>query len=63
MLITSNGLNQSPRTWFGMFSTIIQEFDITRSETDHFVSCRDSYPNLNIYSVFYVDDIVITNNG
>lgn len=36
MLITSNGLNQSPRTWFEMFSTIIQEFDITRSETDHF---------------------------
>ncbi|XP_070044037.1 uncharacterized mitochondrial protein AtMg00810-like [Nicotiana tomentosiformis] len=55
-------LKQSPRAWFGKFSTIIQEFGMTRSEADHSVFYRHSAPNLYIYLVVYVDDIVITGN-
>nr|CAN63185.1 hypothetical protein VITISV_000411 [Vitis vinifera] len=44
------GLKQSPRAWFGRFSSVVQEFGMFRSTSDH--SC--------IYLVVYVDDIVIT---
>nr|XP_009780762.1 PREDICTED: uncharacterized protein LOC104229761 [Nicotiana sylvestris] len=43
------GLKQSPQAWFGKFNTIIQEFDMTRSEADHSVFYRHSAPNLCIY--------------
>lgn len=56
------GLKQSPRAWFGKFNTIIQEFGMTRSEDDHSAFYRHSAPNLCIYLVVYVDDIVITGN-
>ena len=29
------GLKQSPRAWFGRFSSIVQEFGMLRSTTDH----------------------------
>ena len=32
------GLKQSPRAWFGRFSSVVQEFGMLRSETDHSVS-------------------------
>nr|CAN75244.1 hypothetical protein VITISV_014212 [Vitis vinifera] len=44
------GLKQSPRAWFSCFSSVVQEFGMFRSTSDH--SC--------IYLVVYVDDIVIT---
>ncbi|XP_070044109.1 retrovirus-related Pol polyprotein from transposon RE1 isoform X1 [Nicotiana tomentosiformis] len=56
------GLKQSPRAWFGKFSTVIQEFDMTRSEADHSVFYRHSASSLSIYLVVYVDDIVIIGN-
>ena len=32
------GLKQSPRAWFNCFSSVVQEFDMFRNTTDHFVS-------------------------
>ena len=32
-----NGLKQSPQTWFSQFSSVVQEFGMIRSTTDHFV--------------------------
>ena len=31
------GLKQSPRAWFSRFSSMVQEFDMTQSTSDHFV--------------------------
>ncbi|KAF3633189.1 Omega-amidase NIT2 [Capsicum annuum] len=56
------GLKQSPRAWFGKFSTVIQEFGMIRSGVDHSVFYVHSEPNLCIYLVVYVNDIVITDN-
>ena len=53
------GLKQSPKAWFGKFSSVLKEFGMTRSEVDHLVF----YRHLNvgcIYLVIYVDDIVLT---
>ena len=38
------GLKESPRAWFGKFSTVIQEFGMTRSGADHSVFYRHSAP-------------------
>ena len=31
------GLKQSPLAWFGHFSSVVQEFDMTQSTSDHLV--------------------------
>ena len=31
------GLKQSPQAWFGRFSSVVQEFGMTRSTLDHSV--------------------------
>ena len=56
------GLKQSPRAWFGKFSTVLQEFGMTRSGADHSMFYRHSAPGRCIYLVVYVNDIVITGN-
>lgn len=56
------GLKQPPRVWFEKFSTVIQEFDMTRNEADYFVFCWHSAPNMCICLVVYIDDIVIATN-
>lgn len=53
-------LKQSPRAWFGRFSSIIQEFGLIRCESDHSVFQRHTSSKQCIYLVVYVDDIVIT---
>ena len=53
------GLKQSPRAWFGRFSTVIQQFGMVRSEADHSVFYCHSSQGC-IYLIVYVDDIVIT---
>ena len=53
------GLKQSPQAWFSRFSSVIQEFDMFRSTTDHSVFYHNSSGQC-IYLVVYVDDIVIT---
>ena len=54
-------LKQSPRAWFGRFSTIVQQFGMSRSNSDHSVFFRYNGDRC-IYLVVYVDDIVITGN-
>ena len=53
------GLKQSPRAWFGRFSSVVLEFGLTRSETDHSVFYR-SQSSGHILLVVYVDDIILT---
>ena len=53
------GLKQSPRAWFGRFSTVVQQFGMIRSEADHSLFYRHSTQGC-IYLIVYVDDIVIT---
>jgi len=55
------GLKQSPRAWFGRFSTVLQDFGLIRSKVDHSVFYRHQQGK-SIYLVVYVDDIVITGN-
>ncbi|RVW98157.1 Retrovirus-related Pol polyprotein from transposon TNT 1-94 [Vitis vinifera] len=54
------GLKQSPRAWFGRFSSFVQEFGMLRSEADHLVFYHHNSSTQCIYLVVYVDDIVIT---
>ena len=53
------GLKQSPRAWFGRFSSVVQEFGMLRSTTDHSVFYHHNSSGQCIYLVVYVDDIVI----
>ena len=54
------GLKQSPRAWFGRFSSVVQEFGMFRSTADHSVFYHHNSSGQCIYLVVYVDDIVIT---
>ncbi|RVX15929.1 Retrovirus-related Pol polyprotein from transposon RE2 [Vitis vinifera] len=54
------GLKQSPRAWFSRFSSVVQEFGMFRSTTDHSVFYHHNSSGQCIYLVVYVDDIVIT---
>ncbi|RVW72915.1 Retrovirus-related Pol polyprotein from transposon RE2 [Vitis vinifera] len=54
------GLKQSPRAWFGRFSSVVQEFGMLRSTADHSVFYHHNSLGQYIYLVVYVDDIVIT---
>ena len=54
------GLKQSPRAWFGRFSSVVQEFGMIRSTADHSVFYHHNSSGQCIYLVVYVDDIVIT---
>ena len=52
-------LKQSPRAWFNRFSSVVQEFGMFRSTTDHSVFYHHNSLGQCIYLVVYVDDIVI----
>ena len=54
------GLKQSPRAWFGRFSSVVQEFGMLRSTANHSVFYHHNSSGQCIYLVVYVDDIVIT---
>ncbi|RVW92497.1 Retrovirus-related Pol polyprotein from transposon RE1 [Vitis vinifera] len=54
------GFKQSPRAWFGRFSSVVQEFGMLRSTADHSVFYHHNSLGQCIYLVVYVDDIVIT---
>nr|CAN78392.1 hypothetical protein VITISV_034679 [Vitis vinifera] len=54
------GLKQSPQAWFNHFSSVVQEFAMYRSTTDHSVFCHHNSLGQCIYLVVYVDDILIT---
>ena len=54
------GLRQSPRAWFGHFGFVVQEFDMTRSTSNHSIFYHHTSLGQCIYPIVYVDDIVIT---
>ena len=54
------GMKQSSRAWFSRFSSVVQEFDMIRSATDHSVFYHHSSIGQFIYLIVYVDDIIIT---
>ena len=56
------GLKQSPRAWFSRFSTVLVEFGMIRSTSDHSVFYKHTSEGKCIYLIVYVDDIVITGN-
>ena len=56
------GLKQSSRAWFGRFSSIVQEFGMAWSTTDHLVFYHHTSLGQCIYLIVYLDDIVITSN-
>ncbi|XP_070040209.1 uncharacterized protein [Nicotiana tomentosiformis] len=43
------GLKQSPRAWFGRFSSVVQQFGMSRSEVDHSVFYRHNGLEKNIF--------------
>ena len=45
------GLKQSPRAWFGLFSSVVQEFGMLRSEADHSVFYHHNSSSQCIYLV------------
>ena len=56
------GLKQSPRVWFDLFSSVVQEFGMLRSTANHSVFYHHNSSGQCIYLVVYVDDIVITDS-
>ena len=54
------GLKQFPRAWFGLFSSVVQEFGKLRSTTNNLVFYHHNSSGQRIYLDVYVDDIVIT---
>ena len=54
------GLKQSHQAWFGRFISVVQEFGMTRSTSDHSVFYHHTSSRQCIYLIVYVDDIVIT---
>ena len=53
------GLKQSPRASFSQFSSVVQEFGMTRSTVDHSVFYHHTSTGQCIYLIVYVGDIVI----
>jgi hypothetical protein len=53
------GLKQSPRAWFGRFSSVVTKFGLRRCSYDHSVFFASSESGC-ILLVVYVDDIVVT---
>jgi len=56
------GFKQSPRAWFGKFSSVDQSFGLKRSEADHSVFYWNTPLGKCVYLIVYVYDIVITGN-
>ena len=54
------GLKLSPRAWFSQFSSVVQEFSMIRSTTNHLVFYHHTSTGLCIYLIVYMDDNVIT---
>ena len=54
------GLNQSPRAWFSQFSSMVQEFGMIQSTTDHYVFYHHTSTRQCTYLIVYEYDIVIT---
>ena len=55
-------LKQSPRAWFGRFTTAMKGFGYRQSNSDHTIFLRNSGNQITCL-VIYVDDMVITGNN
>ena len=53
------GLKQSPRAWFGRFSTTVKEFGYKQSNSDHTLFIKHKEGKVTAIIV-YVDDMVMT---
>ena len=51
-----------PLSLFGRYSSVVQEFGMTRSKVDHSVFYHHTSSRQCIYLIVYVDDIVIMGN-
>ncbi|XP_078444348.1 alpha/beta-Hydrolases superfamily protein isoform X1 [Wolffia australiana] len=54
------GLKQSPRAWFGRFSTVILAVGFFQSEGDHTLFIKHGKDGKITILIVYVDDIIIT---
>jgi len=53
------GLKQSPRAWFGRFSTIMRRYGYIQSNADHTLFLKHKHGKVTALIV-YVDDMIIT---
>ena len=53
------GLKHSPRALFGRFSSVVQEFGMTRSTSDHSIFYHHTSLGQCIYLIVYVDNILL----
>ena len=53
------GLKQSPRAWFGRFSTTMEEFGYKQSNSNHTLFIKHKEAKVTALIV-YVDDMVLT---
>ena len=53
------GLKQSPRAWFGRFTSAMKKFVYKQSNSDHTMFLRKESDRI-ICLIIYVDDMVIT---
>ena len=61
-IIWSEAIPSTPRALFDWFSSMVQEFCMNRSTTDHSVFNHHTSSGQCIYLIVYVDDIVIMND-
>lgn len=56
------GLKQSPRAWFGRFTTAMKKFGYKQSNSDHTLFLKKKGNQITCL-IIYVDDMVITGNN
>ena len=54
------GLKQSPRAWFGKFTTVVVGHGFSQAQSDHTLFFRHSPENRIAILIVYVDDIILT---
>jgi len=59
---TLYGLKQSPRAWFGRFSTIMRKYGFQQSNSDHTLFLKHRHGKVTALIV-YVDDMIITGDN
>ena len=55
------GLKQSPRAWFGRFTTAMKKFGYKQSNSDHTLFLKKARDKITCL-IMYVDDMTITGN-
>eukprot|EP00268_Persea_americana_P023591 TRINITY_DN23153_c0_g1_i1.p1 TRINITY_DN23153_c0_g1~~TRINITY_DN23153_c0_g1_i1.p1 ORF type:complete len:128 (+),score=19.60 TRINITY_DN23153_c0_g1_i1:30-386(+) len=55
------GLKQSPRAWFGRFTSSMKAFGYRQSNSDHTLFIKHNRGKLTVL-IIYVDDMIVTGN-